>query len=58
MDISNIAASNEILAIVSAGDALVAEDEERKQTVINCLLSGVGDIDGLSCRFRAFKCFI
>ena len=58
VDISNIADSNEIGAIVSAADALVADDEERKQTVINGLLSGTGDIAGSSCRFRALKCFV
>lgn len=58
VNISNIADSNEIGAIVSAADALVAEDEERKQTVINGLLSGTGDIAGSSCRSRALKCFI
>ena len=57
VNISNIAESSEIGAIVSAADALVAEDEERKQIVINGLLSGTGDIAGLSCGFRAFKCF-
>ena len=56
VDISNIADSNEIGAIVSAADALVSEDEERKQTVINGLLSGTGDIAGSTCRFRALKC--
>jgi hypothetical protein len=49
---------NKIGAIVSAADALVAEDEERKQTVINGLLSGTGDIAGSSCRFRVFKWFV
>jgi hypothetical protein len=58
VDISNIADSNEIGAIVSAADALVAEDEERKQTVINGLLSGTGDIAGSSCRFRVLRCFV
>ena len=57
VNISNIADSNEIGALVSVADVLVAEDEERKQTVIKGLLSGTGDIAGLSCGFRAFKCF-
>jgi hypothetical protein len=55
VNISNIADSNEIAAIISAADALVAEDEERKQAVINGLLSGTGDIAGSSCRFRILK---
>lgn len=58
VNISNIADSNEIGAIISTADALVAEDEERKQIAINGLLSGIGDIAGSSCRFRAFKCFV
>ena len=58
VNISNIADSNEIGAIVSATDALVGEDEERKQTIINGLLYGTGDIAGSSCRFRAPKCFV
>jgi hypothetical protein len=58
VNISNIADSNEIAAIVSAADALVDEDEERKQTVINGFLSGTGDFAGSSCRFRALKCFV
>lgn len=48
VDISHIADSNEIAAIISAADALVAEDEERKQAVINGFLSGTGDIAGSS----------
>ena len=55
MDISNIADNNEIDAIISAVDALVAEDEERKQAVINGLLSGTGDFAGSSCKLRALK---
>ena len=58
VNISNIADSNEIGAIVSAADALVAEDEERKQAVINGFLSGIGDIAGSSCRFGALKWFV
>ncbi|KAF8800281.1 hypothetical protein BYT27DRAFT_7200473 [Phlegmacium glaucopus] len=48
VNISNIADSNEIAAIVSAADALIAEDEERKQAAVNGLLSGTGDIAGSS----------
>jgi len=48
VDISHIADSNETAAIISAADALVAEDEERKQAVINGFLSGTGDIAGSS----------
>jgi hypothetical protein len=58
VDISNIADGDEISAILSATGALVGEDEERKQTVINGLLFGTGDIPGSSCRFRALKCFV
>jgi hypothetical protein len=57
VNISNIADSNETAAIISAADALIAEDEERKQAVLNGLLSGSGDIVGLSCRFIILKYF-
>lgn len=58
VNISNIADSNEIAAIISAADALIAEDEERRQAVINGLLSGIGDIAGSSCRFIILKYFV
>jgi len=44
----NIADNTEIAAMVSAADALIGEDEESKQAVINGLLSGSGDIAGSS----------
>ena len=58
MNLANIADSNEIAAIISAADALIAEDEERKQVVLNGLLFGTGDIAGSPCRFRALKYFV
>ena len=58
VNISNIADGDEISAILSAAGALVGEDEETKQTVINGLLFGTGDIAGSPCTFRALKCFV
>ena len=58
MTISHIADGNEVAAILSAADALISEDEERKQAVVNGLLSGTGEIGGSTCKFRALKYFV
>ncbi len=48
-DISSLAESSEVSALLSITDTLLGEDLERRQLVISGLVQGVGDFEGVLC---------
>lgn len=54
LDISSIAEAAEAAALFSVADAIVSEDDERKQAVVTGLLLG-GDFDGVPCKPLSFS---
>jgi len=48
LDISSVADAAEAAALCSAADAVISEDDERKQAAVTGLLFG-GDFDGVAC---------
>ena len=48
-DISSLAESSEVSALLSIADTLLGEDLERRQLVITGLVQGVGDFEGVPC---------
>ena len=48
-DISSLAEASEVSALLSIADTLLGEDLERRQLVINGLVQGVGDFEGVPC---------